>query len=295
MDAITKRAEPADSQSEFAILKSMISASADACWCMEFGIPVDLTAPDREVVRQVFDNDPYWRFCNESMEKLYRLPVEINILDRPVHEIFERNDQNMKFVENLLRNGFEINAAPALDKRYDGSDIYVENDVRAYIEDAKLYRIFGVVRDVTKQRRRENILIDQLSLSNTIFTILPEAMIAVDSQELIVAANPAADSLFTDLSDTLVGTQLSIHLKGSSEEDGESWISFLRNKLLSLDAGMSDASIFTLPLADGRMAEWRVARGPKNETLHFVATIRVITESNLVPQRLQRELRGVMT
>ena len=37
------------------IVAEVLNASSEASWCMEFGIPVDVTAPDAEVVRQVFE------------------------------------------------------------------------------------------------------------------------------------------------------------------------------------------------------------------------------------------------
>ena len=143
---------------DLGVLAGILDASSDACWCMEFTGPVDLTAPDHEVVRQVFLNDPRWRFCNAAMARLYLLPPDRVFDDQPVSDIFPRNRQNEEFVLNLISNGFEVDAAPALDRRYDGVQIYVENDVRAHIEDGRLIRMFGVVRDVGKHRHREEAL-----------------------------------------------------------------------------------------------------------------------------------------
>ncbi len=138
------RSLAATTNSDLSLLAGILDASSDACWCMEFTEPVDLTAPDHEVVRQVFLNDPRWRFCNAAMARLYLLPPDRVFDDQPVSDIFPRNRQNEEFVLNLIANGFEVDAAPALDRRYDGVQIYVENDVRAHIEDGRLIRMFEV-------------------------------------------------------------------------------------------------------------------------------------------------------
>ena len=174
------------------ILAEVIAASSDACWCMDFGTPVDLTAPDHEVVRQVFENDPFWRFANPAMAQLYLLPAGETLVHRPVREIFPRNRQNEDFVLNLLANGFEVDAAPALDQRYDGVEIYVENDVRAHVENGRLLRMFGIVRDVGKNRRREMDLERRLDAALALLSVVDAPLIALGAEGRIEALNLTA-------------------------------------------------------------------------------------------------------
>ena len=178
------------------ILLGMLGASNDACWCMEFGEPVDLSAPEREIVRQVFENSPRWRFCNPAMARLYLLPGDERFEERPVHEIFPRNRQNEDFVRRLIEHGFELDAAPALDTRYDKVQIHVENDVRADLVEGRLMRMYGVVRDVDKHRRREDVLRRRLESATALLDSLPHPFVAVDAHGVVVACNPAAEALF---------------------------------------------------------------------------------------------------
>lgn len=172
---------------------------------MEFGVPVDLSAPTHEIVRQVFENDPFWRLANPAMSRLYLLEPTAEFVARPTYEIFPRNAQNEKFVRQLIANGFEVDAAPALDRRYDGVEIYVENDVRAHIEDGHLKRMFGIVRDVGKHRRREALIQADLNEAIDILTALPQAVVALDANGLVVAANPAAIRLLEVRTEDLLG------------------------------------------------------------------------------------------
>ncbi len=188
------------------ILQGILDASNDAAWCMEFGEPVDLTAPDQEIVRQVFENDPFWRFTNPAMARLYLLSPNLDFNDRPTAEIFPRNAQNEAFVHKLIANGFEVDAAPALDTRYDGVEIYVENDVRAHIRDGQLLRIFGIVRDVGKHRIREERMMAELNEALDILTTLPLGVLAFDDSSNLIAANPAASRMLgVSIDDLLAG------------------------------------------------------------------------------------------
>lgn len=201
------------------ILAGIIAASNDACWCMEFSEPVDLTAPEREIVRQVFENDPYWRFTNPAMARLYLLEPRKDFNSRPTSEIFPWNEQNEAFVRNLINNGFEMDAGPALDTRYDGVQIYVENDVRAHIEGGKLLRIFGIVRNVGKHRLREETIQEELSEALDIMVDLPCGVVAFNEAAEVIAANPAACKLLSKPMENLLAGALSQNTHGSDVMD----------------------------------------------------------------------------
>ena len=198
-------ASQAATDSERDILAGILAASTDACWCMEFEEPVDLTVNDGEVIRQIFENGPHWRFCNDAMAQLYLLDPGEDLNSRPVKEIFPRNAQNEQFIQNLLSNGFEVNGAPALDRRYDGVEIHVENDVRAHIRDGKLLRMFGIVRDVGKHYRREADLSARLRTASRLIEILPDAVVGVDASGAILISSAAADRLLGRPTNALVG------------------------------------------------------------------------------------------
>ncbi len=208
IDAKTQHIEIDAHRPDAGILCEILDASSDACWCMEFGIPVDLTAPDREVIRQVFENDPYWSFVNPAMARLYLLEPGVDFTTRPVADIFPRNAQNERFVQTLIDNGFEMDAGPALDTRYDGVQIYVENDVRAHIENGRLLRMFGIVRDVGKHRRRQELIEGELNDALEILLALPTGVVAFDEVGAVTAANPAAAQLLGLSVDALLGGAL---------------------------------------------------------------------------------------
>ncbi|MDD8021899.1 MAG: PAS domain-containing protein [Paracoccaceae bacterium] len=190
------------------ILTSILATSDDAGWCMEWADPVDLSAPEQEIIRQVFENSPRWRFCNGAMARLYRTPEGEDFNARPVHETFPRTEENETFVRRLVRASFDINAQPSRDLRYDGVYIEVENDVRGHIRGNRLYRMWGTVRDVSKHARRAAVLRDEIDTLAAILAALPDAVLVVDRAGHVLRANLAAEELLGLTAETLPAREL---------------------------------------------------------------------------------------
>lgn len=177
------------------VLSGIVAASADAGWCMEWADPVDLSAPEQEIVRQVFENGPRWRFCNDAMAQLYQAPAgDFNA--RLVAEIFPRTAENEDFIRRLIRADFDLNASPSRDLRYDGVFIDVENDVRGHIRGNRLFRMWGTVRNVSKHVRRENALKGEIVFLQGVLAALPDPVLVLDRSGRVVFANMAAEALF---------------------------------------------------------------------------------------------------
>lgn len=178
------------------VLAGIVAASSDAGWCMEWADPVDLSAPEQEIVRQVFENGPRWRFCNQAMARLYRTPPDRDFNALPVSETFPRTPENEEFIRKLIRADFDMNASPSRDLRYDGMFIDVENDVRGHIRGNRLVRMWGTVRDVSKHIRRETLLRDEIGALQAVLAALPDAVLVVDDAGAPIYLNLAAEALF---------------------------------------------------------------------------------------------------
>jgi PAS domain-containing protein len=181
---------------ENAILRGIISTSKDALWCIEFGEPVDLTAPLPEVIRQFFENACYWRLCNRAMARFYKLPENMDFNETHVRATFPRNAENEAFARLLIEHGFNIDGAPALDRRLDGIQAHVENDVRGHIADGMLYRMWGSTRDLSEQKRKEQALASRLDATVEVLSAVPDPILVIGRDGLLEAANPAVEWRF---------------------------------------------------------------------------------------------------
>ncbi len=177
------------------ILKDFFSNAQDACWCIEYLEPVDLEAPDSEIIRQVFENASRWAACNPAMEQMYGLPEGLAFSDQDINVYFPRSEENEKFVTLLIESGFSIVKAQATDLHHDGTPMYVENDVEAFIENGKLHRMWGIVRDVSERIEHDRDINKQYVMMSKILDALPFPLMIVDSEQLIEAVNPALEKM----------------------------------------------------------------------------------------------------
>ncbi len=205
------------SEREVKILRGFVTAARDACWCIEFAEPVDLGASEDEVVRQVFENECYWRLCNEAMAQLYRLPEGLDFNQENVRFVFPRNPENEAFVRQLNEAKFHLDGAPSLDRRYDGAAMFAENDVRAEIRDGYLLRMWGTVRDLSQQKERERRLVQRADRMADVLSASPDPILVCDQDGILEAANPALEWLFDWRADEVLGRPLGQFL--AFEED----------------------------------------------------------------------------
>jgi PAS domain-containing protein len=195
-------------EQETEVLSSIVSTARDATYCVEFLEPVDLTAPEHEVIRQVFANKCVWRYCNEAMARLYRLPLGDDLNRHDVREVFFRNPENEAFVRLLLANGFHVDGAISRDRRYDGADVMIENEVRGRIEDGYLVQFWGVVRDLAERQRREQELEMRATAALDLLGAIPNPLLVVDSNGRIEGGNAAMESSFGRPLDEILGASV---------------------------------------------------------------------------------------
>lgn len=177
------------------VLRGLVDTSCEPMWCIEYAEPVDVTAGDREIVRQVFENECYWGVCNRAFTRLYNLPDDLDIRRQPVNLYFPRSPENEAFVQQLIDAGFEVDDVLSLDVRHDGRAMYVENTVRCDIRDGRMYRMWGTVRDVTQFKRAQNRLVQMEHQYRDILTAIPDPLLVVDRRGVLKAANPAFEQL----------------------------------------------------------------------------------------------------
>lgn len=187
------------------LLSSIVSTARDASYCIDFIEPVDLTAPEHEVIRQVFENQCCWRYCNEAMSRLYKLPIGDDLNTRDVREVFCRNAENEAFIRTLIQHRWCVDGALSRDHRYDGVDVPIENDVRADIRQGQLHRFWGVVREMSARRMHERELEDQASAALDILAAIADPVIVTDADGTIVGVNPAVEWAFGWPAEQLLG------------------------------------------------------------------------------------------
>ncbi len=135
-----------DLQADNELFRRIIADASEAHWCIEFLEPVDINRPREEVVDQIFANRSIWRVANPAMVALYALPDAGEFRSFDVRLYWPRTPENEAFVGQIIDANYRIDAAISSDRRHDGTTVSLENDVRAEIREAFLYRIWGNCR-----------------------------------------------------------------------------------------------------------------------------------------------------
>jgi len=187
------------------ILSQMIGAATEACWCIEFLEPVDTALAEDEIVERIFTNQSRWRACNEAMARLYRVPEGLDFNVQPVSRYFPATDINRRMARDLVRSGYRLDRAAAIDRRHDGSEMLVENDFRAAIKDGFLIRLWGTTRDIGADRQREQQLADRADTMQDILSAAPDPILVISEDGLLLATNPAAETLWGRTAEQVLG------------------------------------------------------------------------------------------
>lgn len=135
-----------DLRADTHLLSRIIADASEAHWCIEFLEPVDINRERNEVVDQIFENRSIWRIANPAMMALYGLPEPGAFRAFDVRLYWPRTPANEAFVGQIIDSHYRIDAALSSDRRHDGTNVTLENDVRAEIRETYLYRIWGNCR-----------------------------------------------------------------------------------------------------------------------------------------------------
>lgn len=178
-------------EKDYRTLRSLIETSATPTWCIEYTEPVDLNVSDKEIIRQVFENDSHWYMCNKAMARLYDIPDDLDFNKQPVRMNFPRSPQNEAFIQELIDCGFFIDEALSVDSSHDGRLMYIANTVRPHIEFGMLHRMWGTSRDITQDKRKEAQLKQRENEMREVLSSVPDIILVVDEKLVLQGANPA--------------------------------------------------------------------------------------------------------
>lgn len=276
VEAVSGRQLHAQSEGAAELLRGYIETTSQPMWCIEFTEPVNLRETESEVIRQIFSNECHWSNCNEAMSRFYSLPEGVDINDQPVRTYFPRSPQNEAFVRNLIRNNFNVDRSLAVDLKYDGSAMYVENNVRGKIQDGSLIRMWGTLQDLTDFRNERDKLVQTAELVQGILNAIPDAVLVANRAGIITAVNPACEQLFNAISSSILAKQVTDFLAMTDAEVQRRWAN-------GEDHRWADAVKF----ASGDVLDCDVRVGPVGEDpfSKFVFSIRPLGPEIRKPSR----------
>jgi PAS domain S-box-containing protein len=185
----------------------------------------------------------------------------------------------------LIENDFHVDSAPSTDVRHDGSVAYVENSVRCHIEDEKMYRMWGTVRDTTEFRAAQNRLAQREREIREILSALPDAVLVVNKTKRVLALNPAFEATFGWRAEDILGKDASGIINLESRQPHEPrWFARTPHRWIK-DVARSDGEVISCDV--------RIAPLQDDEHRRFVLSLRPETSSptSLVKRQARRRKR----
>lgn len=135
---------------------SFIANSSEQIWCLEFDEPISVDLPEMEQVDLIFERT-YFAEANEVMAKAYGTTRE-ELLGSRFEEVMPRDlETSVPLFLEVVRSRFQMTDFESRELAWDGTERVMLNSFVGTIEDGKLLRVWGVARDVTEQRRAENL------------------------------------------------------------------------------------------------------------------------------------------
>lgn len=162
------------------VMSEMLYSTRVAYWCIEWEHPIDLNLTTDQIVQQVFETPSHWRMCNQAMREVYEMPSDVIFNQQPVRLYWPRSPANEEFVRRLIRSDFCVDGALSVDRRHDGSLAYVENDVRAHIEQRKMFRMWGSIYDVSQELDLQQDAEQRIHALKQVFDAVPDAVVVID-------------------------------------------------------------------------------------------------------------------
>jgi len=135
-----------------------IAQNTEAMWRIEFEKPISTDLPEDEQIESIFRYG-YLAECNDAMARLLGREKAQELVGSTFEELSRRAEPNLR--EDLratIRSGYRFDT---VETRPIDADGHLRHHLRSHwciVEDGKLQRIWGTVRDVTELKRTEEAL-----------------------------------------------------------------------------------------------------------------------------------------
>jgi len=134
---------------------ALIKNSDDGIWCFESSVPIPISLPTEDIVRQIFQNSVLIE-CNQSYAKMHSFNDIADMVGKPLRSfIYQSEKQYHILLKNLVENGFHLtNVEFHRHRENEPEKIFIIN-LFGVIENNCLVQAWGVQRDITDQMRTQ--------------------------------------------------------------------------------------------------------------------------------------------
>ncbi len=135
-----------------------IAQNADAMWRIEFEKPISTGLPEDEQIEQIFRYG-YLAECNDAMARLLGREKAQQLVGSTFEELSRRAEPNLRDdLRATIRSGYRFDTVETRPIDPDGHQRHHLRSHWCIVQDGRLQRIWGTVRDITELKRTEEAL-----------------------------------------------------------------------------------------------------------------------------------------
>ncbi len=213
-----KQAEEALRESEERY-RRFVAQSSEGIWRFEVDYPVSVDMPEDEQIKLLYAH-AYVAECNNAMAAMYGLSSAAEFVGAKVGQLLRPDDEtNNRLLRDFIRSGYRLTDAESRETTETGSARFYLNNLVGLVENGRLRRVWGTRRDLTENKRSEELLRLSEEKYRTLFEESKDGIFLSTPDGKLIDVNPAGIELFGyDSKEELQGIELARDLYVNAED-----------------------------------------------------------------------------
>ncbi len=137
--------------------QNLLANSSEQVWCLEFDEAIPVHLPEEEQVELLLERT-FFAEGNEALAAAYGLSREELIGSRFERVMPRSLPTTIPLFQEVVRNGYKMKDFVTVEQAGDCGERIMINNLMGTIVDGKVTRVWGTARDITRQRRAEELV-----------------------------------------------------------------------------------------------------------------------------------------
>jgi len=177
--------------------KMFVQQSTEGIWRIELDKAIPVTTPVDEMVQYCLQH-AYVAECNDAFAKMYGFENAAAVMGMPLSKLLpEHNPANLGYLYKFFTNNFKISEELSYEHDKDGNQLIFINNMLGIVENGFIKRAWGTQREVTSQKKSEELLLTSEEQYRNLFNNNPSCIFIWSLDDLrIVEVNQSAVDLY---------------------------------------------------------------------------------------------------
>lgn len=149
--------------------QALIQNSYEGIWCFEAKEPIPINLEEDEIINRIYANSILVE-CNDTMAQMYGFKKREDIIGTPLKNFLVPNKQNIEYLKNFIRHDFVLRDGESWEPDNTGKVHIYLNNLTGIIKDGCLLQAWGTQRDITSQKREQQIRETLYNISKALVT-----------------------------------------------------------------------------------------------------------------------------